>query len=191
MRKEARKYRNGFHTETEGMTISIETTKLLATLILYLCYFIILGFFVKFSTTAYPNPRIRMVSENAPYENTHLDYVDYALPAGRLRIQPQLITVYFNNTWGYTMPASRIEDTEIWVHEFVESTIAWILDKMFGHHDFVLSVVNRNIKYKHEVIHFITSLFHISYMSMGDKRLSPNEYEDMMFGHDDNDKEED
>jgi hypothetical protein len=172
-------------------------------LVLFLCLLFILGvYFVGISITAQrdnnksvipkmvPDHKIRVTSEKVPYyENTCLDYVDYALPAGRLEIQPNLATVFFNNTWGYTLPASRIEDIEIWVHEFVEATLAWILHKTFGHHDFVLPVVNRNIKYQHSVVHLITSLFHVSYMSNGYKRLSPDEYEDIMFGHDDNDKE--
>lgn len=150
------------------------------TLALYLCCAIILVVFMKISITTYP--RTRMVPENVPcHENTCL--VDYALPGGP-KLQPHLITVNFSDFFAYTMPAARVEDIETWVHEFVEATIAWILHKMFGHHDFTFSVVKRNVKYKHKVIHLITSLSHVSYMSMGHKRLSPNEYENMFFGRD-------
>lgn len=178
------------------MTIHLETLNSLLISALCLCCFIVfilLGILALFPTTTHPRHKMRATPKKVPYHrNTYpLDYIDFALPAGRLQIQPNLVTVFFGNTWGYTMPASRTEDIKIWVHEFVEGTIAWILHKMFGHHDFIISVVNQNIKYKHKVMHLITSLSHVSYMSNGYTRLSPDEYEDMFFGRNINDKEED
>ncbi len=180
----------------------IELLELLSALAFYLCCcLLILGIVVLFLPDTHLTPKTRpakktrTIHENAPYYRYTclVDYVDYALPAGGLKIQPHLIAVSFNNFFSYTMPAARIEDIEIWVHEFVEATIAWILHKMLGHHDFVLSVIKGNVKHKHKVIHLIASLSHVSYMSMvmGCKRLSPNEYEDMFFGRDTNDKEKD
>lgn len=127
--------------------------------------------------------KVKMMSEKK-VQDRYACLIDYAIPTERPKIQPHLIKVDFGGIFAYEMPAARIEDIEIWIHEFVEVTIAWILYKMFGHRNFILSVVNQNIRYRHRVTHLITSLFHVSYMSMGHKRLSPNEYEYTMFGHD-------